>query len=70
MGGLVFIALPGEYGISGRISSDSCSALAIEEAAVSSNGTEVTSGVSFANVERITAANESASVIGRATSVD
>ena len=32
----------------------------IEEAAVSSNGTEVTSGVSFANVER--AANSSASV--------
>lgn len=32
----------------------------IEEAAVSSNGTEVTSGVSFENVER--AANSSASV--------
>ena len=34
----------------------------IEEVAVSSTGTEVTSGVSFANVERITAANSSASV--------
>lgn len=31
----------GAYGITGRISSDSCLALAIEEAAVSSNGTEV-----------------------------
>lgn len=52
----------GAYGITGRISSDSCLALAIEEAAVSSNGAEVTSGVSFANIERITAANSSASV--------
>lgn len=57
-------------GINGRISSDSCSALAIEEGAVSSNGTEVTSGVSSANVERITAANESASVGGMVEGID